>query len=92
MARGDGVERRGGGAVAGGGGWRGVAGEFREVGSVPGEGVGGRGIGEWGYFEFSGCGTGSRGGGKKGVDGGREKGVGEGEKREMGEDSALLFG
>ena len=34
----------------GGGGWRGVAGEFREVGSVPGEGVGGRCVGEWGFF------------------------------------------
>ena len=35
--------------------------------------MGGRGIGEWGVFEFSGCGTGSRGGGEEGEEGGRER-------------------
>ena len=68
----------GGGAVAGGDGSRGVVGEFREVGLVPG-GKGGRGgalvSGEfWGVF---GCGTRSRGDGEE-EEGGREREEGDG--------------
>ena len=42
----------GGGAVVGGDGWRGVAGEFREVGSVPGGRMGGRALVSGEFLEF----------------------------------------